>query len=345
MKLSEAAIIVEASVTHALSLAGTEASRNNYLVPYLEGPPGGGKTALVEALCKKLGIGCVILSLAQYDPAEIAGWVVAEADGENMKRARPDWMPAEGTKGIIFIDELPQGPTPCQNVAAQIVNERRCGKHRIPDGWAIVCAGNAATDRAGTNHVPTHLRNRLMYIAVESDVDDVVRHFFSIGVDPRVCAYLRFRPDRLHQFDRDAFSCPSPRSWERVGAVLSLNLPAKARSKAIQGNVGASAGADFEGYLKLYEAVPDMDDLIKNPDKAVIPTDPGVLYAVTASLTARMNKDTAPNIVRYLNRMPRKEFAAFCMIDAINKDTGLASVKEVQEWALNTGTSLFSSAE
>ena len=147
MRISQAKAIVEASIDSQIQhVNGRDAQRP---VPYLVGGAGLGKTSVVQAIANEREVGLNILSLAQYDAGELAGWLVA--DGDSMKRLRPDWMPADG-EGILFLDELPQAPVANQNIAAQLVNERRIGEHRLPDGsctmaW-VAAPGPASCGRA-----------------------------------------------------------------------------------------------------------------------------------------------------------------------------------------------------
>lgn len=337
MKLSQAKNIVKAAINHAMSLKdGRDAQ---YLVPYLVSGAGIGETTCVTDIAKELGIQCSILSLAQYDAGELAGWVVPSDDGEGMERKRPDWMPTEG-KGILFLDELAQAPVANLNIGAQLTNERRVGAHYLPEGWVIVAAGNRMSDRAGTNNLPTHLRDRLMFLEIEADLDDTIAYYYSVGVDERVCAFLRFRPEWLHKFDRDANACPSPRSWERVSSVLSWDIDPVCLQEAIAGQVGRGGCADFMGFLKLYDTVPDINELIAKPQSASISDDPAVMYAVCAALATRMNKSNAAQIVQYLQRIPQQEFAAFVIKDALNRDTDLKQVKAVRDWVMTSGKHL-----
>lgn len=337
MKLSQAQNIVEAAIDHALSLKdGRDAQ---YLVPYLVSGAGIGKTTTVKDIAKKREVECKIVSLAQHDAGEIAGWLVPNADNSAMTRLRPDWMPSSG-KGILFLDELPQAPVANQNIAAQIVNERRVGDHHLPPGWVIVAAGNRTSDRAGTNNMPTHLRDRLMFLEIEADLEDAIAYLNSIGADERVCAFLRFRPEWLHKFDRDANSCPSPRSWERVSSILSWSLDPICLQEAIAGQVGRAATADFMGFLKLYDAVPDIDALIANPDSAKLADDPAVMYAICAALSSRVNKSNAGNVIKYLKRIPQQEFAVFVIKDALNRNKDLKQVPAVRDWIVTSAKQL-----
>ena len=167
MKLSQARNIVTSAIHHAWSLKNGRDAQ--YVVPYLISGPGIGKTTTVQDIAAAEGVQCQILSLAQYDAGELGGWPVPSKDGDTMIRMRPDWMPTEG-RGVLFLDELPQAPVANQNIAAQIVNERRVGPHRLPEGWVIVAAGNRTSDRAGTNNMPSHLKDRLMFLEIEADL-------------------------------------------------------------------------------------------------------------------------------------------------------------------------------
>jgi MoxR-like ATPase len=130
MKLSQAKAIATFAIKGAMALPKT-ARDAQYVVPYLISGAGLGKTSTALEIGADLDVPVVILSLAQYDYSEIAGWTLPNDDKTQMIRVRPDWMPTTG-KGIIFLDELPQAPVTNQNIAAQLVNERRVGPHKLP---------------------------------------------------------------------------------------------------------------------------------------------------------------------------------------------------------------------
>lgn len=340
MKLSQAQTIVESAINFNMDLSdGRDAQ---YIVPMLMGGAGLGKTTMVKGATSRVAeqrevpMECRIVSLAQYDPTEIAGWTIPSEDRSHMVRMRPDWMPTDGY-GVIFLDELPQAIVACQNIAAQITNERRVGPHHLPDGWVVVAAGNRMSDRAGTNQMPSHLKDRMMFLEIEADLDDTLAYFNSVGVDFRVNSFLRFRPEYLHKFDRDANSCPSPRSWERVSSILSWGLDPVCQLEAIAGQVGRAAAADFNGFLKIHETCPDIDALIADPMGSDIAEDPAVAYAITANLAFRMTDKNAHNIIKYLMRLPQKEFAVFCVKDALSRNKDLKKVKAVRDWIMTEG--------
>ena len=88
MKLSQAQEITEAAISFAFNLK--QARDAQYVVPYLVSGAGIGKTTSVKDIAERHGIGCEILSLAQYDAGELGGWPVPSKDGQTMVRMRPD---------------------------------------------------------------------------------------------------------------------------------------------------------------------------------------------------------------------------------------------------------------
>lgn len=179
-----------------------------------------------------------------------------------------------------------------------------------------------------------------MFLEIEADLEDTIAYYYSKRIDERICAFLRFRPEWLHKFDRDANACPSPRSWERVGSIMSWGLDPVNQLEAIAGQVGRAATADFTGFLKMYESVPDIDGLIAHPASADIPNDPAILYAVCAAIASRVNDKNIGNVVKYLERLPQQEFAAFVIKDAINRNKELKQSQVIRDWIMKTGKNL-----
>ena len=240
MKLSQAQTIVESAINFNMDLSdGRDAQ---YIVPYPVGGAGLGKTTMMKQATANVSeqrgvpMECRIISLAQYDPTEIAGWTIPSEDRSHMVRMRPDWMPTDGY-GVIFLDELPQAIVACQNIAAQITNERRVGPHHLPDGWVVVAAGNRMSDRAGTNQMPSHLKDRMMFLEIEADLDDTLAYFNSMGVDFRVNSFLRFRPPAIRPYGDllpPSHSQPPPKfpaCTARMRSTPSRSRPSAPRSR------------------------------------------------------------------------------------------------------------------
>jgi len=335
MRLSIARDIVAKSVGANQALSGSKTSE--YTTPMLWGVAGLGKTTVVQDVAADLDIDCEIVILSQYDAGELAGFPILQ-DGK-MHRARPAYLPEDG-EGILFLDELPQAPVANQNVAAQLVNERRVGEHKLGEGWSIVCAGNDMSHRAGTNAMPTHLKDRLLHLEVEANLDDSLEYMTAKGVLPEVTGFLRFKPDQLSKFDKDAKACPSPRSWHKVSNILKWGLEPIAEREALVGQVGEGAANDFMAFLRVYRELPDPEAPLKDPDNAPIPNDPSVLFAVCSGIAYRVNKGNASNFMKYLKRLPQQEFSAYAVKDALSRFPDLKKTEALRNWVLNGGAEL-----
>ena len=328
MNLNTALQIVSASVQANSKLSGRT---SQYVTPMLWGTAGAGKTTGVEAVAEQLGIDCRVVILAQYDAGELGGFPVL-VDGQ-MERARPAYLPSEGT-GILFLDELPQAPVANQNIAAQLVNERRIGEHLLGDGWTIVCAGNDLKHRAGTNAMPSHLKDRLLHLEIEPFLDDVLTYFNTKGIKPAVTGFLRFQPDHLSVFDKDVKACPSPRSWEKVSQILSWGLPAHAEYEAITGTVGSGSAATFSAFLQVFRELPDPDLPLTSPDTAPIPDQANVLFAILAGVSARVNEKNADNFIKYVSRITNGEFSVFAVKSAKERFPEINKCQAFKAWAV-----------
>ena len=343
MKLSLAKTIFEASFLS--QIANRESRDADRTIPYAEATMGIGKTSMVQQITTERDWGLYILSLASMDAAEVNG-IIALIDGE-AHRVMPFWlrriheMAASYEVIVLFLDELPQAPVANMNVGRQLINEWRVGEFELPHNVVICAAGNRMSDRAGTNNMPSHLKDCLMFLEIDPDVEDAVAFMVANGVHEDVTAYLRARPEFAVKFDRDANANPSFRSWDRVSTILSWNLPPVAEAEAIAGTVGRPAAADFMGFRKMKANMPDLDGIISNPDGAEVPQDAMVLYAMASGLAYRMTQGNAGNIVRYLKRLDQQEFAGFCIKDAVTRDPEIKKSEAVRQWIINGGADLF----
>ncbi len=225
------------------------------------GAPGVGKSCIVAAATARAGIGLVDVRLAQMEPTDLRG--IPFRDGRHVIRAIPALLPdreRHGERGVLFLDEITSAVPTVTAAAYQLILDRRLGEYRVPDGWLILAAGNRHGDRGVTYAMPAPLANRFVHFEIEPEIDDWVAWAFTAGLDPRLIAFIRFRPDLLFHFDpeRQAAAFPSPRSWEYADRALKKfhDLPDLLR-EAIKGSVGANAAAAFGAYLQHLDVLPD----------------------------------------------------------------------------------------
>jgi len=349
MNISQAKDIVKAIVEHNIDAKAEGTKVGQLMVPQLVGDPGIGKTAIVEQAAEELDIECRTVILAQYDSGELGGMPYLDEDNgkKQYSRARPDWLPTEG-KGLLFLDEISQAPMANLNIAAQLVNEHRVGEHILGEGWTVVVANNRMSNRAGTNQIPTHLRDRLMPIEVDATLDDAINYFNTVQANPKLTSFLRVFPQRLAEFDVARDACPSPRSWMRVNTLLGMQesgaMNNTALNHCIASTVGAGACNDFVTHLELHEKMIDPADVITNPEGADLPEDVNVSYILCAALASRANESNIGKILAYSNRLKHQDQVAFLVKDALMrtgaKDSPLLKTKEMKTWLQTNGKEL-----
>lgn len=337
MKLSNARNILRSMIEHNRNNIG--GSNASYLCPMLWSLPGEGKTTMVEDLGADMDMKVRTVIFAQFDAGELGGFPMVDKDAKQYFRARPFFLPTEG-QGILFLDELPQAPTANQNIAAQLVNERRIGEHVVPEGWTVVCAGNPLGAKAGTNPMPSHLKDRLTHLNIETDHEGFREYALSKGFSPEITSFIYERPEWLQKFDPKLDASPSPRSWERANTILGLKLDKEDESAALSGQLGEGTVADFVGYLRVWRDLPKFDNIIKDPTNHSIPTDPAVMYALCSSIAHKINNSNAKAVLTYIERFENKEFTAFCMKDSIQRNPELSTNKDVSSWFFSSGKDL-----
>ena len=172
---------------------------------FIWGGPGIGKSALVRQVAAQAGLPLRDIRALLLDPVDLRGLPFLGSDGR-AKWAAPECLPQDGC-GILFLDELNAAPAMVQAACYQLVLDRKLGEYSLPDGWAIVAAGNREGDRGATTRMPAPLRNRFVHLDFELDLEEWSRWAVAAGIRPEVIAFLRFRPELLSVFERDA---PSP---------------------------------------------------------------------------------------------------------------------------------------
>ncbi len=314
---------------------GGDVPRQRRLNLYLEGAPGIAKSSLVYQAAADLGIEVVEFRLAGSDPTDLKG-MPDLADGRT-RWATPEDLPTDPDwNGIIFFDELVQGPPLTQSAITELVLEGRMGRYVLPEKAVVIAAGNRRSDRSAVNEMPRHLADRLTFLQVEADVDDFAGWGHVHGIRQEVLAFVRSRPDMLSKFDPSMNKSPSPRGWAFVSSILDVEgYDEFTRQMMIAGQVGDGAAIEFSGYMRLFGEVPTIEEIMANPKTARVPEGqhaPAMLYAVATSLARHLSGKTAKVLMQYIERIP-EEFGVLAVRDALVRDTDLRKVAEVKAWA------------
>lgn len=297
----------------------------------LWGAPGVGKSDVVRQVANNLNMELIDIRAILFDPVDLRG--VPSVENGSTKWNIPDFLPTDPeSKGILFIDELVAAPRAVQAAFYQLILDRQLGEYHLPEGWAIIAAGNRAEDRAVSNTMPSALANRFTHLDYDVDLDDWTKWAIDNDIKTELISFLRFRPELLHDFrDKTARAFPTPRSWAFVSKFLDA-IPADAMFEVIQGTVGEGAAAEFTGFLKVHKNLPNIDALLMNPSKAEVPDDPATRYALCGALSSRTDENNFARVAEYTYRLP-PEFQVVLIRDAIQRKPELGSTRTFNEWA------------
>jgi len=280
---------------------------------FLWASPGVGKSALCKQLATSMNLQLQDLRALLLDPVDLRGLPHLGSDGR-AQWAIPEFLPKDGA-GILFLDELNAAPAMVQASCYQLVLDRKIGEYTLPDGWAIIAAGNRDSDRAVTTRMPTPLRNRFVHIEFDVDMQEWCEWAIRSGVRPEVIAFIRFRPECLHDFSKDANAFPSPRSWEFVSRILDAKPDPEVEHELFAGAVGLGAATEFSGFLKMFRELPSIDAILMNPLKERVPENVAAQFAISSALSRRASDENFDRICQYLKRLPT-EFNIMCVRDA-----------------------------
>jgi MoxR-like ATPase len=271
------------------------------------GPPGIGKSSIVNQLARESDIDFVDVRLSQLAPTDLRGLPVAE-NGIS-KWFPPEFLPRKG-KGILFLDELNMAPPAMQGVAQQLILDRCVGSYEVPNGWFVWAAGNRKEDRAAVFDMPSPLANRFLHLEVQPDFESFKAYALDKGVHEQIIAFLSFRTTLLHKIDPQQPAWPSPRSWVMASALHSAGLN-------INPAVGTSTATEFTSYISMYENLPNLIAILSGKGESIqFPKEPSVRYATVIGLTVRAdNANQALNAFNWLNQVATNEWVRLFAVD------------------------------
>lgn len=307
---------------------------------FLKGASGIGKTEVVYQMSELIAPhiegwqGVIDIRLSQFDPVDFRGIPVADKESGRTIWLPPMFWPQPGTSGIVFLDEITSAAPSLQAVAYQLCQERRVGDYRLPDGWMIIAAGNRQSDRGVTYNIAAPLLNRMTELNIDTTFDDWQDYAAKKGKRPEVIAAVKSRIDLLHKFEAKGVieQFPSPRGWFAVSDILDADYDIKVRAELIVGAVGNEAGKFFESFLRIYEQIPDLDRIERDPDAVEVPENLDIRYCLAMGISARLSPKNFEPFWKYLKKMPR-ELQTLTVKLAYRRDNSISDCSAFGEWA------------
>ena len=259
---------------------------------FLWGPPGIGKSELVESITQELGGAMIDLRLGQMEPTDIRGIPFYNKDLGKMDWAEPIDLPdAEFASQypivVLFLDEMNSAAPSVQAAAYQLILNRRIGKYFLPDNVVVVAAGNRESDKGVTFRMPTPLANRFIHQEMRVDFPSWQEWAVQNKIHKDVVGYLSFAKQDLYDFDAKSSSraFATPRSWSFVSQLLEddtgdddtvMNL--------IAGTVGEGLAVKFMAHRKIAGRMPNPADILAGKVKDLDVKEVSAMYSLVISM-------------------------------------------------------------
>ena len=259
---------------------------------FLWGPPGIGKSEVVQEISDELGGFVIDLRMAQMEPTDIRGIPYFNKDINKMDWAAPVDLPDEEFAKqypvvVLFLDEMNSAPPAVQAAGYQLILNRRVGKYKLPDNVVIVAAGNRDSDKGVTYRMPMPLANRFLHLEMRPDFTAWQNWAVDKGIHKDVVGYLSFAKQDLYEFDSKSASraFATPRSWVFVSDLLKdEDVDTDTLFNLVAGAVGEGLAVKFMAHRKVAGRMPDPADILSGKVKDLSVKEISAMYSLTVSM-------------------------------------------------------------
>jgi len=250
----------------------------------LVGAPGTGKTAMVQAVSKRLGLECQVLIGSIIQPHDLAVPVVL--NGKVDFKVQEILLHLNEVSGVLFIDEIDKAPRSVQAALLTLILNHRIHNTHLPN-LKFVSAANPM-EEGGESEIIAPLINRLIVFPYQPLAQEVIRGFRTNWelppllptVNPKdlkakevywrnlVATFLERFPTLSIQFRDDGQPFPSPRTWEKTAKVLAAAEVAGEEEVGwamAEGLVGTGAVEALRQFVKSL-SLPSFEDVLSNPE-------------------------------------------------------------------------------
>jgi hypothetical protein len=312
----------------------------NRMIPLISGAPGVGKTQVCFHVSHDiLKRDTIFLHPAISLPEDFKGMgAIVHEQAEFLAFGDLRRILEASKPTTVIIDDIGQSPKTVQAALMQLIHGGILNGHQIPDCVSFILCTNRKADKAGVESILEPIKSRCHgSVELVPSAEGFCRWGITHGIVPEIIAFLRFRPNLILDFtpSSDMTISVNPRTIHHVSDIIKCNMRGVLEHKLMIAALGEGWVAEFQGFRKVFQDLPNLDTVITNPMAAPIPgaDKPSVLYAVVTALSCRANRATFDNIYTYFKRLPI-EFMLLGVNDCINKDETLKETFAYSDFCL-----------
>ena len=237
----------------------------------LIGPPGVGKTQIMEQIARECEIGLVAYTITHHTRQSAVGlpfiehkiyggkeYSVTEYTMSEIIASVYDRIRETGLKeGILFIDEINCVSETLAPTMLQFLQCKTFGSHKVPEGWIIVAAGNPPEYNKSVREFDVVTLDRIKKIIIEPDLNVWKEYAYAQNIHPAIMSYLNIRPQYFCTVETtvDGKRFATPRGWEDLSQLIQVyETLGKKTDRDVVGQYlqHPKIAKDFANYLELY---------------------------------------------------------------------------------------------
>lgn len=241
MNIKEATVHIKNTVS-----AYFEKDENgDYLIPvakqrpiFLYGPPGIGKTAVMEQIAQELGVGIVSYSMTHHTRQSAIGlpfiarkkfgdyeYDVSEYTMSEILASVYEYIEETGnSRGILFLDEINCVSETLAPSMLRFLQYKSFGCHTVPDGWVVVTAGNPPEYNKSVREYDIATLDRIKKIEVTADYGVWREYAVNRSIHPAILAYLDIKKTDFYiiQNTPNGKNFVTARGWEDLSQMMCV---------------------------------------------------------------------------------------------------------------------------
>ena len=230
-------------IKRTLALYLEKDEMGNYLLPrvkqrplFLVGPPGVGKTAIMEQVAAEEGVALVSYTITHHTRQSAVGLpFIKEREYDGKMYSTTEYTMSEiiasiyesieqtGIKeGILFLDEINCVSETLAPMMLQFLQEKKFGNFSVPKGWIIVTAGNPAGYNKSVREFDTVTLDRIRQITIEAEYSVWKNYAIKQGVHPAIMSFLEIKKENFYHMETtvEGKRIVTPRGWEDFSVLL-----------------------------------------------------------------------------------------------------------------------------
>ncbi|MGN1030598.1 MAG: ATP-binding protein [Butyricicoccaceae bacterium] len=239
-------------IKHSVRAYLAKDADGNYLIPsvrqrplLLMGPPGIGKTAIMEQAADECGIALVSYTITHHTRQSAIGlpfiskhtyggkeYTITEYTMSEIIASVYDKMEETGLReGILFIDEINCVSETLAPTMLQFLQRKSFGSHFVPEGWVIVAAGNPPEYNKSVRDFDIVTLDRLKRIDVEENFEVWKQYAYRSRIHPAILSYLEIKKQNFYTIETtvDGKAFVTARGWEDLSNLIqayeTIGLP------------------------------------------------------------------------------------------------------------------------